>query len=123
MNWNKDVHRHALNDIEDLAYPPSGGRGKMVILGILLPAAIAYFAVNAWTSEEAIWFGRGSSDMTIKGDAARSMAITYLAVALFAHFRWFWGLLPSYRMFTVGIVLSMILGLGGCAGATYFMLV
>ncbi|MFC7339390.1 hypothetical protein ACFQY0_19515 [Haloferula chungangensis] len=60
--------------------------------------------------------------MTIKGDAARSMAVTYLAAACFSHFRWFWGLLPSYRIFTAGIVVSMILGLGGCAGATYFVL-
>ena len=123
MNSNKNPNDNTLNDIEDLAYPPSGGRGKMIAFGIILPLVIAWFSARAWIDQEAIWFGNRSSDMTIKGDAARSMAVTYLAVALFAHFRWFWGLLPSYRIFTVGIVLSMILGLGGCAGATYFMLV
>lgn len=122
MNWNENPNRHTLGDIENLSYPPTGGRVKMVLLGGVLPLLIAYFAAKAWIDQEAIWFGRGNSDMTVKGDAARAMAICYLASALFSHFRWFWGLLPSYRVFSIGIVLSMILGLGGCAGATYFVL-
>ena len=41
MNWNKDRNRHSLDDIEDLAYPPTGGRGKIILLGVLLPIGIA----------------------------------------------------------------------------------
>lgn len=57
--------------------------------------------------------------MTVKGDAARSLAVCYFAAAAFCHFRWFWGLIPSYRVFGIGIAISMIVGLGGCAAAFY----
>lgn len=119
MGWNDPVSRHTLDDIEDLSYPPSGGRVKMIVLGILLPMVVGYFATRSWIDQEAVWFGRGGADMTVKGDAARSLAVCSFAAAAFCHFRWFWGLIPSYRVFGIGIAISMIVGLGGCAAAFY----
>lgn len=121
MGWNDNLNGNSLDNIEDLSYPPSGGRFKMVILGVLLPTAIGYFAARSWICQEAIWFGRGGGSMTVKGEAARSLAVCYLGAAGFCHFRWFWGLVPSYRAFTIGIVLSLIVGLGGCGGAFYYV--
>ena len=91
----------------------------MILLGGLLPLWIAYRSWIAWTTEKAVWFGQGRSDMEVAGDTAKAIAICYLAAALFFHFRWFWGLWPSYRVFEIGIILSMILGLGACGSAYY----
>ena len=120
MSWNRDLHERNGEDILNLSYPPSGGRLKMVFLGLLLPAWIAFHAWKAWTSREAIWFGDGT-EMDVTGDTARAMAVCYLATALLAHFRWFWGLWPSFRVFEIRTILSIILGLGGCGSAFYFV--
>ncbi|MGB6223090.1 MAG: hypothetical protein WBG04_18820 [Haloferula sp.] len=122
MNWNENPNRHTLGDIEDLAHPPSGGRLKFIALGILLPAAIAGYAARAWVLEEAIWLGQNGSSMDLTGDAARSLAVCYAAAAMFCHFRWFWGLVPSYRIFSTGIVISMLTGLGACSATLYHVL-
>jgi hypothetical protein len=105
MNWNGNPYRHAANDAEDLSYPPSGGRVKMILLGIILPLVIAWFGVGAWISEEATWFGSRGSDLVVKGAAAKSIAVAYLSIGSFCHFRWFWGLLPVWRVFEAGVVL------------------
>jgi len=108
---------------DDWAYPPdSGGKGKIIALGIILPLVIGGYAVSAWISEEAFWPGgrRVGGGMTLTGDAARGLAVCYMSMAAFCHFRWFWGLLGEERIFKVGIVLSMLTGL--CAGCAALVL-
>ncbi len=121
MSWNPDLNRTAADDFENLSYPPNGGRVKLAILGIILPLAIAYFAGKAWITQEAVWPERGGWSMLVTGNTARSLAVCYFAAAAFCHFRWFWGLLPSYRVFICGTVLSMLVGLGGFGTALYFL--
>ena len=121
MGWNDGMNGDSLDTVEDLAYPPSGGRGKMIVLGILLPLAVGYYAGKSWINQEAVWLGRSGPDMIVKGEAAKALAVCYFAAAAFCHFRWFWGLVPVYRVFTVGIVLSMIVGLGSCGTACYYV--
>ena len=99
-------------DFEDFAYPPTGGRLKLVLLGIALPGIIARFGLLAWVLEEAWWPSRRGSGEIIHGESAQAMAIVYLSVAAFIHFRWFWGLLPADRTFRVGTVCSLLTFLG-----------
>ena len=99
-------------DSEDFAYPPSGGRNKLVLLGILLPGFIAWHAAHAWIARVAYWPSRRGAGIVIHGEAARAMAVLYLSVALFIHFRWFWGLLQKDRAFLSGTVGSCLLFLG-----------
>ncbi len=120
MNWNKNFNEGTVDDIESWAYPPSGGRVKMILLGMMAPLAIGGYAVHAWIVQEATWFGRRSTDIVVTGEAARALAVCYFAIAAFCHFRYFWGLWPAYRVFEIGIVLSMIVGLGGCGAACYY---
>ena len=103
------------NDLaECLAYPPEGGgRVRMWLLGVLVPLVIGYFSVRDWVTGEAIWIGRGGSDMAVCGRAAKGLAITYLCVGLFCHFRWWWGLRGNYRVFEIGTVVSLLGFLGG----------
>ncbi|MEY3895164.1 MAG: hypothetical protein RLZZ214_683 [Verrucomicrobiota bacterium] len=123
MKWLENPYRHTANEAEDFSYPPSGGRVKLVVLGILLPLVVAYFGVDAWITEEAVWFGRGNADMEVHGRTAKSLGVAYTSVGLFCHFRWFWGLLPVYRVFEVGTVISLLGFLGGLAFGVYYLFI
>ncbi len=57
MSWNPDMNRNTVDDIEELAYPPNGGRVNLVILGIIVPLVIVRFAGKAWIKQEATWLG------------------------------------------------------------------
>lgn len=98
-------------DAEDFAYPPTGGKFKLVLLGIIIPGFIAYYGVNAWLDEEAYWPGRRGG-VTVHGESARAMAVLYMSVASFVHSRWFWGLIQADRIFQVGMVSSLLIFLG-----------
>lgn len=98
-------------DTEDFAYPPTGGKFKLIVVGIIIPVFIAYYGVNTWLAEEAYWPGRGGG-VTLRGESARAMAVLYMSVASFVHFRWFWGLIQAERVFKVGMVSSMLIFLG-----------
>ena len=47
-------------DIESLAWPPIGGKVKLVVLGILVPAIIAGYAARSWLQQEA-WLSTKTS--------------------------------------------------------------
>ena len=91
----------------------------MILRGILLPLLIAAYAAGIWITEETTWIGSGT-DVKVKGETARSLAVCYFAAASFAHFRWFWGLRPCYGIFEIGTVLSLLAGLGGFGAALYY---
>ena len=105
--------------MESLAYPPdSGGKLKMVLLGILLPLALGYYAGRGFMKEAMYFPGRNGGE-TIHGIAARWLALCYFSAGAAAHFRWWWGRLSSYRIFTWGTTLAMILWISGCSGAIW----
>lgn len=121
MKWLENPYRHTANEAEDFAYPPSGGRVKLVLLGIIMPLVIVYFGVHAWLIEEAIWFGSRGSDIVVHGPTAKSLGVAYTSIGLFCHFRWFWGLLPVYRVFEIGTVVSIVSFLGGLCCGVYHL--
>ena len=75
---------------------------------------------KAWIDQVATWPGNRGHGVIVKGETARAIAVCKLAVALFCHFRWFWGIVSTYRVFTIGMVVSLILFLGGLVTALYF---
>jgi len=106
-------------DFEDLANPPdSGGKVKMVLLGILLPLAAILYAWQGWHLEK-MWLPGKQGGATITGPGAQWLALSYFAAGLAAHFRWFWGLLSIYRIFEWGTTAAMILWISGCGGMLY----
>ena len=121
MKWFENPFRHTATEAENLSYPPSGGRVKMVLFGIILPIVIVYFGVQAWITEEAIWFGRRGSDMDVRGKTAKALGVIYASVGLFCHFRWFWGLIPVYRAFEIGTTISLLGILGGFGFGVYYL--
>lgn len=107
-------------EAEALSYPPPGGRVKLLLLGVLLPLIIGYFGIKAWVTEEAVWFGR-NSNMIVHGQVAKGLAVTYISVCLFCHFRWYWGLKPVYRVYEIGTIVSLLAFLGSIAYAAYML--
>jgi hypothetical protein len=123
MQWNHDYRDRNLDDAESLAHTPSGGRGKQVVLGIVLPVLVACYAARAWIVQEALWLGgRTGGSIVVQDETARAMAVCYLGIAIFCHARWFWGLVPAYKVFTVGTVVALALALSGCGAAFYYAL-
>lgn len=121
MKWFENPYRHTASEAEDLSYPPSGGRTKLILLGIVLPLIILYFGIQAWVTEEAVWFGRRNTDIEVRGHTAKALGVVYSSVGLFCHFRWFWGLIPVYRVFEIGTVISLLGVLGGLGFGAYYL--
>jgi hypothetical protein len=121
MGWLDNLNRHTATKAENFAYPPNGGRGKLITLGIILPIGVLIYAVHIWITKEAYWPGRHSSGMSVTGDTARAMSVGYTFLSLFCHFRWCWGLIPHYLAFRIGTTISL-LGILGAFGASFYLL-
>jgi hypothetical protein len=120
--WTNKVHRTALDDAEDLAYAPSGGRIKMWLLGIALALVPFVYGVHCLLTGQARFFGsRGNLDL--QGPAATALAIAYLAVGAFIHFHWFWGLHNRLEPFSYLMKgLATVVFLGGFGYTCYRLL-
>ncbi len=108
------------SDFGDYAHPPDGGWVKLALLGVALPIVIWYFAGKAWITEEATWIG-SRQNMLVDGNAAKSIAVVYLSAGLFCHFRWCWGIIPVYRVFEIGTVVSLLGVIGGLGYSVYYL--
>jgi hypothetical protein len=93
--WTNKDHRSGFDDAEDLAYPPSGGRVKMWVLGIGLAVIPICYGIYCLLTRHAVLFGSREADLDLNGSAAVALAIAYIAVGIFIHAHWFWGLYPK----------------------------
>ena len=110
--WNESPGRPD-GDV-DWSYPPEGvGPVRMWLLGVLLPLVIGCFSVRDWITGEATWFGTRGNDLAVHGQAARGLAVAYLGLGLFCHFRWWWGVKGNHRVFEIGTGVSLLGFLGG----------
>ncbi len=92
--WTNKEHRTALDDAEDLAYPPSGGLVKILLLGIGLALLPIGYGIYCLCTRQTSLLGQ-NDDLDVYGSAAVALAISYIAVGVFIHAHWFWGLLPK----------------------------
>jgi hypothetical protein len=80
--WTNKEHRTALDDAEDLAYTPSGGRVKMWLLGIVLALFPVGYGIYCLRTGHALMFGQ-NQDLDVTGSGATALAISYIAVGVF----------------------------------------
>ncbi|HEY1663166.1 MAG TPA: hypothetical protein VGI03_12170 [Verrucomicrobiae bacterium] len=112
MGFWKDIeNRTAYDDAEDLAYPPSGGRVKMLLLGIGLALLPVGYGIHCLLIHQTVLPGQ-DGDLDVHGSGAVALAISYIAVGVFIHAHWFWGLLPklefvSYPLKFVSVVVFL----------------
>jgi hypothetical protein len=79
-------------DEESLSCPPEGGALKRQLLGYLVPAVIALYAIVYGMIIGHIILPIDESKGALTGNAARWLGIAYLAVASFMHCHFGWGL-------------------------------
>jgi hypothetical protein len=117
--WTNKEHRTAFDDAEDLAYPPSGGRAKMWLLGIALALIPIGYGIYCLRTGRALMFGQ-NADLDVTGPGAVALAIAYMAVGIFIHAHWFWGLHPKGESMSYLLkFLAVLLFLGSFGYAIY----
>jgi hypothetical protein len=116
--WNKRLPT-LLDEAEHLASSPSGGRFKMWLLGVVLALIPAGYGVFSLITGNARFFGRQGSHVDLDGAGGIALSIAYIAVGVFIHAHWFWGLHPRLELFSP--ILKLIAVLAFLVGFGYAM--
>lgn len=98
IGTNKE-HHTAFDDAEDWNSPPSGGRVKMWLLGIGLALIPLGYGVRCLFTGHACFFGH-RANLDLVGPAAIALAIAYIAIGVFIHAHYFWGLHPKLQPYS-----------------------
>jgi hypothetical protein len=98
--WTNKDHRTIADDTDDFAHGPSGGPLKKWLAGIVVAGAIIIFGVAGLRSGEAILFSSRNSDLYVAGPGATALNSAYIALGMFVHFHYFWGLDGSLWRFS-----------------------
>ncbi len=101
--WTNKEHRTGFDEAEDLAYPPGGGRVTMWLLGVGVALIPIGYGIRCLVTGHAVLWGQNNSALDVTGSTAVALAITYIAVGVFIHAHWFWGLQPK-RFFVSSIL-------------------
>ena len=115
--WTNKEHRTAFDDANDLAYAPSGGRVKAWLVGVGLALFPIVYGVKCLSAGQARFFGRSGSHLDLDGSAATALSIAYIAVGIFMHAHWFWGL--NARLEPWSYLLKVVAALGFIGGFGY----
>lgn len=121
--WTRNPYESSAKAAESLADYPSGGRIKMWLLGVALALAPIGYGVRCLVTEHATLIGSRGSRLEVTGSAAVAMAIAYMAVGLFIHAHWFWGLHPRLSPWSPVLkILTLLTFLAASIYAGYLVL-
>jgi len=121
--WTRNPYESDAQIAESLSHSPSGGRVKMWLLGVGLALVPVYCGIRGWQTGHATFFGSHGSRLDVTGSSAVAMAIAYIAVGVFIHAHWFWGLHPRLEALSpIPKALALLLFLGGLGYAGYRIL-
>lgn len=120
--WTNKVHRTAFDDAEDLAYPPSGGRFKMWLLGVGLALLPIGYGIHCLRTGHALLLGE-NSNLDVTGSGAVALALAYIAIGVFIHAHWFWGLRPGCELVSYLLKFAAVLLFLGSFGYAIYRVV
>ena len=121
--WTRNPYETDAKVAESLSESPSGGRLKLWLLGAGLALVPIYYGIHCLQTGHATLFGSRGGRLDLTGSAAVSMAITYLAVGVFIHAHWFWGLHPKLEPLSPILkVLAVLVFLGSLGYTGYKVL-
>ena len=92
--WSRNPYEADAKVAESLSHSPSGGRLKMWLLGVGLALIPICYGIRCLQSGHATFFGSRGARLELTGTEAVAMAIAYIAIGVFIHAHWFWGLHP-----------------------------
>lgn len=118
--WTRNPHGADADLTESLSQSPSGGPFKMWLLGVGLAMIPIYYGIRCLETGHATLFGSRGSRLVLSGSAAVAMAIAYMAVGVFIHAHWFWGLHPRLEALSPILkVVALLVFLGGLGYTAY----
>lgn len=98
--WSRNPYEDTADEFDDFSNTPSGGPIKMWLLGVGLPLIPLVYGIRCLRRGEARFFGDNGNFLDLTSTPAISLAIAYVAVGLFIHAHWFWGLHPRLYPFS-----------------------
>lgn len=117
--WTRNPYEDDVDLAENLSDSPSGGPVKMWLLGVVLALVPIGYGIHCLHSGHAILLGQ-NSNLDVTGSAAIALAIAYIAVGVFIHAHWFWGLSPKLGWLSPVLkVLATLAFLGSLGYACY----
>jgi hypothetical protein len=121
--WTRNPYDTDAKVAESLSYSPSGGRLKMWLLGAGVALAPIYYGIRCLVTDHATFLGSRGARLDVTGSPAIAMAIAYIAIGLFIHAHWFWGLHPPLAPWSPFLKAPALLTfLGGFGYAAYSIL-
>jgi hypothetical protein len=123
-NCTRRERRSFMDEVEDLAYAPSGGRGKQWFAGVVLAAVPVIYGIHSIERGYATLPGRGGVSEKLTGEAGMWLAVASIAFGAFLHFHFFWGLSERLWRFSEALkVVSMLVLLAAFCRALYLAFV
>jgi hypothetical protein len=101
--FNRNVNQRTLDDMDSLSGTPEPTIWTKWFGGIIVPAVTLGYGIRCCILKKAIFIGtagRGRSGMELDGTEAIAMGITWMCLALFIHFHYFWPTLKRLYIFT-----------------------
>ena len=121
--WTRNPYETDAKVAESLSHSPSGGRLKMWLLGVGLALVPIGYGVRCLQTGHVTFFGSRGSRLDLTDSSAVAMAIAYIAVGVFIHAHWFWGLHPKLEVLSPILkVLAVLVFLGGLGYTAYRIL-
>ena len=121
--WTRNPHKTDAEIAESLSHSPSGGRLKLWLLGVGLALIPIWYGIRCLQSGHATFFGSRGSHLDLTGSSAIAMAIAYIAVGVFVHAHWFWGLHPKLERFSPVLKVWAMLVFLGAFGYTVYRII
>ena len=119
-NWTPRESRTLLDDIEDLAHAPSGGRKKQWFAGVVMAMVPVIYGIHSIRRGYTTLPGsRGAEKLT--GEAGVWLAVACIALGAFLHFHFFWGLSERLWRFSERLKVVTLLTLLGAFGRALYL--
>ncbi len=117
--WTRNPYEADAELADSLSHSPSGGRVKMWLLGVGLALLPISYGIYCLHTGHAILPGQNSK-LDVTGSGSVALAIAYIAVGVFIHAHWFWGLYPKFEWLSPILkVVATLVFLGGLGYAGY----
>jgi hypothetical protein len=121
--WTRNPYEIEAKAADNLSHAPSGGRFKMWFLGVGFALIPICYAIRCLQTGHTTLWGRRGTNLDLTGSSALAMAIAYIAIGVFIHAHWFWGLHPKLEPLSPILkVLAVLVFLGSLGYAGYKIL-
>lgn len=111
--WKSSDRTLNADSVEDFAFSPSGGRIKAWLLGIGLALLPIGYGISCIVAGHSTFFGNRGARFEFYGTGATVLAMGYIALGVFFHAHWFWGLHPKLERYSQALkILAAVVFLG-----------